>query len=213
VSITGPSDGARLTYASSVHTGFVCTEGAGGPGLASCLDQNRRGSGASIDTRAVGVHTLTVTARSSDGFTAARTITYRVLPNNHFTVSHVKADVHGVVTFQVSVPGQGDVAVSESASAGHASDGVVAAAFGSARVRFRGAGMVRVKVKPSSSGRRLLAKGKGAIVRVSVTFTPTGGVSRTIVVRGVRVPAPPKPKPKPKPKPPPPPPDEDLRAR
>jgi uncharacterized repeat protein (TIGR01451 family) len=212
VSITGPSDGARLTYASSAHTGFGCAEGAGGPGLASCLDQSGHASGASIDTRAVGVHTLTVTARSSDGFTATRTITYRVLPNNHFTVSHVKADVNGVVTFQVSVPGAGTLAVSDTASVGHATDAIGATSFASASLHAHHAETVTVKLKPGSSGRRFLVAHPGhVLLRLTVTFTPSGGVARTVTVRGVRVPASPKPKPKPKPKPPPPP-IEDLRV-
>jgi uncharacterized repeat protein (TIGR01451 family) len=214
VAITAPANGARLTFASRVRSLFTCTEGAGGPGISSCLDQSGHASGTAIDTRAVGAHTLTVTARSSDGFTATRTISYTVLANNHFTVSHVKLDVHGVVTFNVSLPGAGAVDVVEAASLGRAADRGAcpcagSAAFASAHLPAHRAGTLHVKVKPNLFGRGLLTAHPGRVVlRLTVTFSPRGGVAHSVTVRGVHVPRP-KAKPKPKPKPPP---IEDLRG-
>ena len=58
-------------------------------------------------------------------------------------------------------------------------------------------------------GRGLLTAHPGRVVlRLKVTFSPRGGVARSVTVRGVHVPKP-RAKPKPKPKPPP---IEDLRG-
>jgi hypothetical protein len=60
-----PRSGATYTQGEAVGSSFSCSEGAGGPGIASCLDQNGHESGAAIDTSTAG--TMTVTAASSDG--------------------------------------------------------------------------------------------------------------------------------------------------
>ena len=46
---------------------FACTDGTGGPGISSCVDQNNQPSGASIDTSTPGTYAFTVTqpARTS----------------------------------------------------------------------------------------------------------------------------------------------------
>ena len=62
----------------SLIRALPCGEGAGGPGIASCLDQTGRASGAAIDTSTTGPHTFTVTATSTDGQTATATETYTV---------------------------------------------------------------------------------------------------------------------------------------
>ena len=80
VSIATPSNGASYTQGQIVHSGFACSEGAGGSGIASCTDQAVRSSGAAIDTSTVGPHTFTVLATSQDGLIAASTVSYSVLP-------------------------------------------------------------------------------------------------------------------------------------
>jgi hypothetical protein len=77
-SITTPTGGATYVQGQVVNSSFSCTEGAGGPGLKSCLDANGKPSGAAVDTSTPGQHTLTVTATSKDGLSGSATVTYTV---------------------------------------------------------------------------------------------------------------------------------------
>lgn len=78
VSITRPVDGARYRLGQAVSTAFTCTEGSGGPGIATCLDEDGRPSGRPLDTSTSGDHTFEVTATSAGGKTASRTVAYSV---------------------------------------------------------------------------------------------------------------------------------------
>jgi hypothetical protein len=78
VSIATPVSGAPYSQGQVVDSGFTCSEGKGGPGIASCLDQNGRASGAAIDTATTGAHTMTVTATSHDGQTRTASVSYTV---------------------------------------------------------------------------------------------------------------------------------------
>jgi hypothetical protein len=62
-----------------VATSFVCTDAVGGGGIVSCTDSHG-GSGTSgtLDTSTAGPKTYTVTARSKDGLTGEKPITYTV---------------------------------------------------------------------------------------------------------------------------------------
>ncbi len=77
-SITTPANGATYTQGQAVSSSFVCSEGASGPGIATCEDQNGSGSGTALDTSTTGSHTYTVTATSSDGQTGTASVTYNV---------------------------------------------------------------------------------------------------------------------------------------
>jgi len=78
------SPGSNQTYAlnQSVSTSFGCTEGTGGPGLASCDDSNGTdtlsGGSGTLDTASLGTFTYTVTATSQDTFSGSTPITYTV---------------------------------------------------------------------------------------------------------------------------------------
>jgi hypothetical protein len=77
-SITTPAAGATYAQGQVVGSSFSCTEGVGGPGIKSCLDQDGNPSGTAIDTSTPGQHTLTVTATSDDGLTGQSSATYTV---------------------------------------------------------------------------------------------------------------------------------------
>ncbi|MBV8927640.1 MAG: beta-propeller fold lactonase family protein, partial [Mycobacteriaceae bacterium] len=79
VEIATPASGAKYTLGQVVDSSFTCTEGAAGPGIFSCVDQQGRPSGAPLDTSTPGSHTFTATATSKDGLSASKTVTYTVL--------------------------------------------------------------------------------------------------------------------------------------
>ena len=79
--ITSPANNSTFVLGQSVPTSFGCTEGSGGPGLASCQDSNGASSPhGSLNTSSPGVHTYTVTAISRDGFSDQTSITYTIQP-------------------------------------------------------------------------------------------------------------------------------------
>jgi hypothetical protein len=87
ISIAKPGDGTTYARGKKVDSRFTCSEGAGGPGIASCLDQNGHKSGHRIDTSPSGRHAFTVTAISKDGRQASTTVHYTVAAPPMATIS------------------------------------------------------------------------------------------------------------------------------
>lgn len=100
ISVTTPTSGAYYqNLASDVQASFTCSDGDGGPGIASCTDQyGNPGSGPdATDLSSVaipGTYTLKVTATSQDGLSATTSVTYHVVtpPDVTFTVPTTYVD-------------------------------------------------------------------------------------------------------------------------
>jgi hypothetical protein len=192
-SITSPASGRRYRWGQAVHASYGCAEGADGPGIASCTATVR--NGAQVKTTQPGVHAFTLTATSKDGQSTSQTVRYTVaLPSNHFTISHIKTQADGTITFRVKVPAPGSVQVLESAwdddlaAVATLAPGPGRFAFGRQRANARRAGTLRIRVVPGLFGTLLALHHVSRVtLRLAVTYTPTTGRARTIVVHGVHL--------------------------
>jgi hypothetical protein len=192
--ITSPSSGATYTKGQVVDAGYGCQDGASGPGISTCIGPVAAGQ--PIDTSTAGPHTFTVTATSSDGQTVTKTISYTVSsPENAFRVSHVKTHRDGTITLDVTVPGPGTIDVLETAW----NDNVArVAVLQPAKNRFvyarkhaaaTGAGTLTLRITPNARGKRLvLHHTYHAVLRLWVTYAPTGGNQRSVGLYGLHLP-------------------------
>ncbi|MDQ6778793.1 MAG: Ig-like domain-containing protein, partial [Actinomycetota bacterium] len=195
ITITSPTNGASYKYGKIVHASYSCSDPQG-PGIALCTGPVANGS--PINTRKAGKHTFTVVAASKDGKTATQTVTYTVKrPDNDFTVSHIKISPDGTVSFDLKLPGPGIVDVLETAWKGNIVAGAASLlqpspgrfVFARKHIDVSGAGTVHVVVKPGHRGRVLIAHPRFPIViRLWVSYTPTGGFKRSKGSFGLHVP-------------------------
>ena len=81
-SITSPASGGTYTLNQSVSSAFGCTEGAGGPGIAGCLDSNNQTNPGLLNTSSLGPHSYSVEAASGDGLSGQASISYTVVSPN-----------------------------------------------------------------------------------------------------------------------------------
>jgi hypothetical protein len=198
VSITIPANGAVYTEGQAVTSSFSCSEGAGGPGISSCLDQSGLQTGTSVDTATPGSRTFTATASSADGESSRATSRYTVLANNTFRVEHLEARPHGVVTFDLVLPHTGQTSVLETAwnfrqaraaAIGPQVPGPRRFAFARRDMTNPTGGTFHVTIVPDKRGRLLVAQRRNRRVRINlwITYQPTAGKPRTVVFLGFRV--------------------------
>ncbi len=195
VSITSPTAGVTYRSGQVVRARYSCTEGANGPGIQSCTGPVP--NGAPIDTSKPGAHSFAVTAVSQDGQSTTSSVAYTVTQNNQFTVSAVIARANGTITFQLEVPTRGVVNVLETAWASnvaHVASLLQPAkgrfVFARARVSVRRAGSITVTVKPGAAGRKLLAHHTySPVLRLWLSFTPSGGSQRNFGFYGLHLPS------------------------
>lgn len=115
-------------------------------------------------------------------------------PSNVFTVGGVVSSGNGLATLTVNVPGPGTVTVKDAKASASAARKKkrkkVPALFKPATVAAAKAGPVKITLKPTSAGRKLLAKKKAFSTPAKITFLPTGGTasSQTKIVRFVSAP-------------------------
>lgn len=184
VSVTHVTEKAKYAYAQVVRPRYSCTQPGDAQGLADCSAQDDLGnavaSGAALDTKSPGSHSLTVSASSIDGLVTTQTIDYTVLPDNRFTISKPKPRTGGTLSFVLSLPGAGKIKVVELAGK---------TTFGEYSGSVNGKRKLKVNVKPTPHGSALLSAGATPSQRITlqVTYTPTGGVKRTVTKRGIAV--------------------------
>ncbi len=117
-------------------------------------------------------------------------------PSNRFKVSHLATHRNGTITLAVKVPGRGRIDLLATAwnnNLAHVTRLLAPAphrfVFGRSHRSVRRATTVRLTVRPSARGRRLLHHHTYRVtLRLWVSFTPTGGRPRNTGFHGLRLP-------------------------
>jgi hypothetical protein len=181
VTVAGVKTNAKYTFGEKVKPTYTCAQPGDPAALADCsaVDDLGHGiaSGRALPTKLAGAHSLTVTATSSDGLSTSDTFNYTVLPDNRFTVSRIEHNSAGTISLRLGLPGPGKVKVVELAPQG--------VTFGKYAVSVGAKRTLHVKVKPTPAGKALLKKGTAARIRLRVTYTPKGGVARTLTKHAI----------------------------
>ena len=126
---------------------------------------------------------MTVASASADEPVSIHT---PLLPNNHFTVSHIRTRRNGVITLRVKVPGRGRIDVLETAWKDNLAQSAVLLqpaprrfAFARAHTTAHRASTLHIRVTPNALGRQLVHQHTYRVtLRLWVTYTPTGGKQR-----------------------------------
>jgi 6-phosphogluconolactonase (cycloisomerase 2 family) len=192
--ISSPVNGRRYKFGKIVIANYSCQDASSGPGIASCTGTVPEGT--HIDTTKAGNHTFAVTATSKDGQSTTARAKYTVLPDNHFTVSHIKTNRSGTISFKVNVPGAGVINALGTAWIDNIAQSSVL--LQAARNRFvygrshkssRRKVTIRMRLSPNSRGRRLVEHHTYAVtLRLWVTYKPAGGQQSKLGFRALHLP-------------------------
>lgn len=91
--IFSPVNKSYVEYQARIPTDYLCLDGDGGPGIASCVNSDASlGGGAFLKTDTIGTKTFALTATSLNGFTQTTTVTYQVARRPSVTISKPVAD-------------------------------------------------------------------------------------------------------------------------
>ncbi len=181
VTIATPKNNAVFKFGQRVIAQFACGQAAYVLGLEDCSGVDDLGNtiddGQALVTNVPGPHQLSVFATSITGLVSTDVVNYTVLPDNRFTVKKIKAGSGGKLSFQLPLPGAGKVQIAEQ---------VGKTTVGAQAFKVKAKQTKRVTVQLNARGLALLAKGAFK-VRLTVSYKPTGGVARTLTVRGVKL--------------------------
>ncbi len=181
VVIASPRNGARYAFARQLRASYHCHDGASGPGIATCTATTADGS--PVDTTRPGPHTFTVTATSKDGQHFTASVSYTILPNENFSLSHLRTNADGTISFQLTVPGPGRIDVLETAWMNNLAHAAVMLQPATGRFVFARAsattshpGTLNIHVTPNQRGHQLVHHHTYQVVlRLWISYSPTGG--------------------------------------
>jgi hypothetical protein len=206
VAVTGIKNKSTYSFGQVVRPKFSCTQPGDPTALSDCSAGDEIGdtivSGGELNTTTPGAHTLSVLAANSVGLSTTDNFTYRVLPDSRFTINNVSPKPRGALGFMLALPGPGTVKVLEL--------GPKHAVVGTETVKVTQKRNLKVDLKPTPAGVKLLtpakakgsakgggsskgggsAKGGSAVklsVKLQVSFTPKGGVKRTVTHGGIEL--------------------------
>jgi hypothetical protein len=188
VTVTNIKNKATYSFGQVVRPKYACTQPGDPTALADCSAGDDIGntilSGGKLDTTTPGAHVLTVVATSTDGLSTTDNINYGVLPDSRFTITNVSPKRHGALGFVLALPGPGTVKVLEF--------GPKHAVVGTDIVKVTQKRHLKVDLKPTPAGVKLLTPVKGGPpvklgVKLEVSFTPKGGVKRTVTHGGIEL--------------------------
>jgi hypothetical protein len=188
LAVTGIKNKATYSFGQVVRPKYSCAQADDPAALSGCSASDDLGntiaSGGKLDTTTPGAHTLSVLATNTVGLSTTQDINYRVLPDSRFTITKVRPKSRGAVGFALALPGPGTVKVLEL--------GPKHAVVGSDTIKVTQKRSLKVNLKPTKAGVKLLtpvAGGKPVTlgVKLQVTFTPKGGVPRTVTQGGIEL--------------------------
>jgi len=184
VSISSPVEGASFTLGESVGVAYGCGEDESGPGLVSCSGPT------AVNTNATGTFAFTVTATSIDGQSSSRTVHYNVVtPSNRFVLSHLRPSRDGRVSFQLAVPGGGEIKIVETAprrALPRPKPGQLV--FARLSLTPKTHAVFQLTVRPAALGKSLVRHHRFTVrIQLTVTFTPVNGTPRSSTYSGLRV--------------------------